>query len=504
MLTKTDLSIIAIIGIILLIGIVKKNAIMMIDFALAAERNEGKNSRDAIFEACLLRFRPILMTTMAAMLGALPLALGHGDRLGTAPAAGHHHHRRTDRQPDADALHHAGGLPLLRPLSIPGGSECAHAGVGGRLSRWRKAHESSVIRPDGSVRCPGWAHWLQRGAELPSARRSRAGRIQGNSARYLQGSGGARPMPADPSDAFHKGKWWEIYNDPALNALEEQVAVNNQNVAQLAALYQEAKALVRVSRSALYPTIGATSSVTASRAGGSGAVTGGVVGGSGIRQLYSLPLDISWEPDLWGSIHRGITAASASAQASEADIENAKLLYQSELAQDYFNLHGSDSDVELLQRTAASYQEYLTLTQSRFKFGIATDLDVAQAQAQIYSTESTMIDLGVQRAQYEHAIAVLTGQPPAAVSIAPQTLTAPPPPVPIALPSKLLERRPDIAGAERRVAAANEQIGIAMAAFYPTLSLERFGRLPEQQLHQVVWDAEPLLLRWALTGADAV
>jgi NodT family efflux transporter outer membrane factor (OMF) lipoprotein len=282
-------------------------------------------------------------------------------------------------------------------------------------------------------------------------------------------------LPAEPNDAFHKGKWWEIYNDPALNALEEQVGLNNQNVAQLAAVYQQAKALVRQSRAPLYPTVSAGPAITASKSGGSGAVTGGVVGGASVRELYSLPFSVSWEPDLWGSVHRSVTAAASSAQASEADVENAKLLYQSELAQDYFNLHGTDADAELLERTATSYQDFLTLTQNRFRGGVASDLDVAQAQSQLYSTQSSLIDLGVTRAQFEHAIAVLTGQAPASLTIPAKTMATLPPAVPVALPSQLLERRPDIAASERRVAAANEQIGIAMAAFYPTLSLSASG-----------------------------
>jgi NodT family efflux transporter outer membrane factor (OMF) lipoprotein len=269
-------------------------------------------------------------------------------------------------------------------------------------------------------------------------------------------------LPAQPADAFNKGKWWEIYNDPALNALEEQVSINNQNVLVSEAQYREAKALVRVARAGLFPTLTAGPSISEAHTGGAAAAT---------RSSFSLPLDVSWEPDLWGSIRRGITGAAATAQASYGDLQNAKLLYQSELAADYFELHGLDGDADLLQRTAASYQDFLTLTRNRFNGGVASDLDVAQAETQLYGTQSSLIDLGVARAEYEHAIAVLTGKPPAQLSVPAALLTAPPPPVPVGLPSELLQRRPDIAAAERRVAAANEQIGIAMAAFYPTLSL---------------------------------
>src|SRR5262249_9381369 len=179
----------------------------------------------------------------------------------------------------------------------------------------------------------------------------------------------------------------------------------------------------------------------------------------------------SWEPDLWGNLHRGVTAAARTAQASFGDLENARLLFQSELAQDYFQLHGIDREMDLLQRTVASYMEYLTLTRNRFAGGVASDLDVAQGESQLYGAQSSLVEVCVQRAQFEHAIAILTGRPPADVTIAPSLSMEPPPPVPIGVPSELLERRPDIAASERRVASANEQIGIAMSAFYPTVTL---------------------------------
>ena len=191
---------------------------------------------------------------------------------------------------------------------------------------------------------------------------------------------------------------------------------------------------------------------------------------------------MSWEPDLWGSIRRGVTASTATAQAMAANVGNARLLYQAELAQDYFGLHGIDTEAELLARTEASYEEYLTLTQNRFSAGVASDLDVAQAEAQLYAVQAQLMDLGVQRAAFEHAIAILIGKAPADVTIPSVPLIASPPPVPLGVPSELLERRPDIAGAERQVAAANEQIGIAMAAFYPNLSLTGSAGLESSSL----------------------
>jgi NodT family efflux transporter outer membrane factor (OMF) lipoprotein len=281
--------------------------------------------------------------------------------------------------------------------------------------------------------------------------------------------------PAQPGDSLLKGKWWEIYNDPALNALEEQVALNNQNVLQAEANYRFAAAATRVAHAALFPTASAGPSVTAA----SGAT----------RSLYNLPASATWAPDLWGSARRNVTAASATAQASAATLENARLLYQSLLAEDYFMLHGLDSQADLLNRTLQSYGEYLTLTKNRFAGGVASDLDVAQAESQVYDTQSQLEDLGVQRTQLEHAIAVLTGRAPAELTIPLLVLTTPPPPVPIDVPSRLLERRPDIAAAEREMAAANEQIGIAKAAFYPSLTIS--GTLGLQNTAIASWFTWP-------------
>jgi NodT family efflux transporter outer membrane factor (OMF) lipoprotein len=293
---------------------------------------------------------------------------------------------------------------------------------------------------------------------------------------------------AQPGDAYMKGKWWEVYQDPALNALEEQIAISNQNVQQFEAQYRQAKAAVRVARAGLFPTVTTGPSISFSQSGGGGATTvsstGAVIGGgaTAVRQLYNLPIDVSWEPDLWGAIRRGITSAADTAVAAAADIENAKLLYQAELAQDYFQLHGTDADIDLLRRTEASYKEYVELTRNRFTSGIASDLDIAQAETQLYGAQSSLIDLGVTRAQLEHAIAILTGKAPVEVDVAEKPLSTLPPPVPIGVPSLLLQRRPDIAAAERRVAAANEQIGIAIAAFYPNLTLSASGGFESSSL----------------------
>jgi len=284
---------------------------------------------------------------------------------------------------------------------------------------------------------------------------------------------------SQPGDAYSKGRWWELYNDAALNALEEQVNVSNQNVLQAEAQYREAKAAVGVARAALSPIVttapGATFSGGASSAGGSSGV-------SGSRKSFTLPVNISWEPDLWGNIRRGVTASSATAQSLAANVGNARLLYQAELAQDYFLLHGNDGEAALLARTEASYKEYVTLTGTRVSAGVASDLDVAQAETQLYAIQSQLMDLGVERAAFEHAIAILIGKAPADLTIPPVMLKTVPPSVPLGVPSELLERRPDIASAERQVAAANEQIGIAIAAFYPNLSLTGGGGLESSSL----------------------
>jgi NodT family efflux transporter outer membrane factor (OMF) lipoprotein len=280
---------------------------------------------------------------------------------------------------------------------------------------------------------------------------------------------------AQPNDGAIKGKWWELYNDPELSALEEQVSISNQNVLVAEANFRAARYAIGIARAALFPTVSMGPSIATSRSS-AGFVSGSTVTASpGIVTTYSLPASASWTADIWGSIRRSVRAAQETAQADFAQLENARLSYQSELAQDYFELHGTDGDIDLLNTTVKSYEDYLTLTQNRYKAGVASGGDVALAQTQVDTTRAQLIDLGVARAQYEHAIAILAGKPPAAVTVPAQILKTPPPAVPVGLPSTLLERRPDIAGAERTMAAAHEQIGIAVAAYYPTLTLSATG-----------------------------
>jgi NodT family efflux transporter outer membrane factor (OMF) lipoprotein len=275
---------------------------------------------------------------------------------------------------------------------------------------------------------------------------------------------------AQPNDAALKGKWWEIYNDPQLNALEEQVSISNQNVLAAEAQYRAARAAVQIARAALFPTV--TAGPTTSVAQGTGGVSANqVAAAGGVHTIYQVPFDVSYTVDLWGSIRRNIRANAETAQATEAQLENAKLTYQADLAQDYFQLHGVDGDIALLQSTVDSYANYLKLTQARHDSGVASGADVAQAETQLDSAKEQLIDLGVARAQFEHAIAILVGKPPSEFSVPQLVLTRQPPQIPVAMPSTLLQRRPDIAIAERQMAELNEQIGIADAAYYPSLTL---------------------------------
>jgi len=291
---------------------------------------------------------------------------------------------------------------------------------------------------------------------------------------------------AQPSDGVLRGKWWEIFGDPALNALEEQVSISNQNVLQAEAQFREAKAAVRVARAALYPLVTGSPSVTGSLAS-SRLSSPGTPHPTG---TYDIPVSASYTYDVWGSIHRTIAASANTAQSLAALLENARLLYQSELAQDYFQLHGLDGDTVLLQQTAQSYQEYLVLTRNRYAGGIASDSDVAQAETQLYTTQTELTDLEVQRSQLEHAIAILIGKRPTEFSIERAPIRVSPPQIPIGLPSAHLERRPDIAEAERQAAAANEQVGIAKAAFYPALTFAASAGVQSTSfLNWITWPA---------------
>jgi NodT family efflux transporter outer membrane factor (OMF) lipoprotein len=282
-------------------------------------------------------------------------------------------------------------------------------------------------------------------------------------------SGNDQWKMATPSDDLPKGKWWEIFGDPQLNGLEELVSVNNQNLKQAEAQFLQARALVAGSHANYYPTIGTTPAITQAS-----------LGPNATRSIaenyvsYSLPASVTWEPDLWGRVRLSVANAASNAQVSAADLENLRLSEQALLATDYFSLAASDMQQTVLLDTINSYQQNLKLTTDRFNGGVASRSDITLAQTQLSGAQAQNTDLRVLRAQYEHAIAVLTGQPPASLDIGASKIGSPPPPIPaipMAVPSQLLERRPDIAASERQVAAANANVGLAMAAYYPTLTL---------------------------------
>ena len=274
---------------------------------------------------------------------------------------------------------------------------------------------------------------------------------------------------ARPNDAVIRGKWWKMFNDPQLNSLEEQLNTANQNIALADANFRVARALVKESRSQYFPTVTTSPSIIVSRQ--SAASTHANVSPGRQSVNYTLPFDATWEPDFWGRIRNTVVASASEAQASAADLQNVRLSVEAELAFDYYQLRSLDTEKRLLDTTIAAYQQQLDLTRVRFQTGIASDEDVAQAETQLKTTEAQATDLGIARAQFEHAIAVLAGQPPATLSLAVAPAGAQPPAIPVGLPSQLLERRPDIAAAERRVAEANAEIGVTRAAFFPSLTL---------------------------------
>jgi NodT family efflux transporter outer membrane factor (OMF) lipoprotein len=264
---------------------------------------------------------------------------------------------------------------------------------------------------------------------------------------------------ATPSDGLLKGKWWEIFGDPELNRLEELVNVNNQNVKQAEAQFRQARAIVLANHANYYPSIGSTPAISQSYIEQKGS------------HSFSLPAPATWEPDLWGRVRLSVENAVSNAQVSAADLENVRLSQQALLATDYFLLAAQDMQLRLLSDTIEAYEKNLQLTINRHAGGVASRSDITLAQTQLAGARAQSTQMRIARAQDEHAIAMLTGQPPASLAIGASQIGGPPPPIPMGVPSELLERRPDIAANERQVAAANANIGIAATAYYPTLTL---------------------------------
>jgi NodT family efflux transporter outer membrane factor (OMF) lipoprotein len=275
---------------------------------------------------------------------------------------------------------------------------------------------------------------------------------------------------AEPQDVSLHGKWWEIFHDEQLNALEEQVNVNNQNIAAAFANFMAARAVVRQARSQYFPTVNVGVSVIEQHAGSSNISNSAASTGKTFTS-YALPFDASWTPDLWGRVRNTVRANVANAQASAADLENTRLTVQAELAVDYFELRGQDALKQLLDSTVDAYEKSLELTKVLYETGIDSDEAVAQAETQLDTTRAQDTNLGILRAQFEHAIALLVGQPASSFSLAVEPLKTPPPAIPFGIPSQLLERRPDVAAQERVMAQANAQIGVARAAYFPTLTI---------------------------------
>ena len=277
-------------------------------------------------------------------------------------------------------------------------------------------------------------------------------------------------QPAHPADQTSRGNWWEIFGDPELNKLEDQIAGSNQSLKVAEARFREARAVIRFSRASQFPTISTVPNASYVKSSDFSPNFPARIPQAS-KGDFVLPFDLSYELDLWGRVRRGVAAAREEAQAAAADYDTAKLSLEAELALDYFELRSADAQKQLLDDTVKAYTDNVQLTLNRFKRGVAPKADLAQAQTLLDTTRVQDTDVTVQRAQFEHAIAILIGKPPAEFSLATVPLNYQPPSTPIGLPSELLQRRPDIAAAERRVAEANQQIGIARAAYFPTVIL---------------------------------
>jgi NodT family efflux transporter outer membrane factor (OMF) lipoprotein len=279
--------------------------------------------------------------------------------------------------------------------------------------------------------------------------------------------------PAQPNDQNLGGEWWKVFQDPQLDALEQQVNVSNQNLKAAWAQFQQARAALRYYRADYYPTVTVDPSATRTRVSAN-SPTSTILRGATYND-FVLPFDVSYQADVWGRVRKTVESYREQAQASAADLATVNLSIHADLAIDYFEARSLDAEERLLNSTVTDYEQALELNENRFRGGIASEVDVEQAKTQLQTTQAAAIDVGVARAQYEHAVAILVGKPPAEFSLPPLPLTAPPPHIPISLPSELLERRPDIAASERRVASANAQIGVAKSAYYPTINLGASG-----------------------------
>jgi NodT family efflux transporter outer membrane factor (OMF) lipoprotein len=304
-----------------------------------------------------------------------------------------------------------------------------------------------------------------------------------------------------PADGFDRGAWWRIYRDPVLDGLERQIDISNQNLKAAEAAFREAEATVTAARAQFFPTAGISGSATRTRSSGNSAPTAGF--GGGIQNQFLAETSASWVPDLWGSVRRTVEGDIAAAQASAATLANVRLSAQGTLATAYLELRISDELARLLSDSVKAYTEALKITQNQYRGGTTDQSAVAQAQAQLEATRSQLIAVGVTRAQLEHSIAVLIGKPPAELTIAPTTAEIVVPLVPFELPSALLERRPDIAAAERNMQTANAQIGVDVAAFYPTVTISADTGVESEMIRKLLTDSSRI---WSFgsTAAETI
>jgi NodT family efflux transporter outer membrane factor (OMF) lipoprotein len=299
---------------------------------------------------------------------------------------------------------------------------------------------------------------------------------------------------ATPGDALPKGNWWSVFGDPVLQDLLAQVEISNQNLKAAEAQYRASQALVRAARAGAFPTIGARDGATRSAQG------------SNQSSQFSIGADASWEIDLWGRVRSAVAAADATAEGASADMENARLSAKATLVQDYYQMRVAEAQRTLLEETVTGYERSVQLTTNQYNAGVVARVDVIEAETQLSAARAQLLDADIQRQQFEHAIAVLIGKPPAALTIPPAPLSAQVPALPVGVPSALLERRPDIAAAERRMAAANAQVGVARAALFPALTLSASAGLQNSSLAHLfslpsrVWSIGPAI---AMTLFDA-
>lgn len=277
---------------------------------------------------------------------------------------------------------------------------------------------------------------------------------------------------AQPSDQNLGGNWWEIFQDPQLNALEQQISVSNQNLKAAVAQYQEARAALRYARADYYPTVTTNPSAVRQRYSANRPLS---IGNGKTFNDFVVPIDVSYQVNAWGRVSKSVESYREQAQASAADLAVINLTMHADLAIDYYGARTLDAEEKLLQNTVVQYQQALQLNEDRYQGGLASEVEVEQARTILETTRAQLVDVGVARSQYEHAAAVLVGKPPAEFSLPPLPLTTPPPPIPVGVPSELLERRPDIAASERRVASANAQVGLAKSAYYPLINIVASG-----------------------------